>query len=80
MATTHNITITYFNGTDYDTLYPQIQPSNILQGTLASQILASATSVSNLSNTQIRNIYCGTTDMTAGTSVLSAGDIYLCYE
>ena len=80
MSTQRNSQIQYYNGTDYDILYPQIQPSNILQGTLASQILASATSVSNLSNTQIRNIYCGTTDMTAGTSILSAGDIYLCYE
>ena len=95
MATQCNIQIQYFNGSDYDVLYPQVQPSNItsgeltnntispsniLQGTLANQLLASANSVSNLTSTMIRNIYAGTTDMTVGSSVLPAGDIYLCYE
>lgn len=74
MATNRNIVIQYFNGTDYDQLYPQTQ------GTLAGLTTANLTAVASLTSMQIRNIYAGTTDMVANSSVLSSGDIYFCYE
>lgn len=80
MAQNYNIQMSYFNGTDYDTLYPQTKPENILSGTLSSQINANSTSMANLSSSQIRNIYAGTLDMTAGSSLLPSGEIYLYYE
>lgn len=80
MATTRNIVITYFNGTDYDTLYPQTQASLIQAGTFQGTVIANSTSVATTTTTQIRNIYFGTVDMTANSSALTTGDIYLCYE
>ena len=73
MATNRNIIIQYFNGTDYDQLYPQTQ------GTLAGLTTANTTAVSTITTTQLRNIYAGTVDMTDGSSVLPSGDIYLVY-
>ena len=43
-------------------------------------ITANSTSVSALETAQVRNIYAGTTDLTAGSSTLATGDIYLVYE
>ena len=80
MATTRNIVITYFNGTDYDTLYPQTQASLIQAGTFPGTVLANANSVTSTTTTQLRNIYFGTVDMIANSSALTTGDIYLCYE
>ena len=80
MATTRNIVMTYFNGTDYDTLYPRTQASLIQAGTFSGTILANANSVTSTTTTQLRNIYFGTVDMTANSSALTTGDIYLCYE
>ena len=74
MATNRNIVIQYFNGTDYDQLYPQTQ------GTLAGLTTANSTAVASLTSTQVRNIYAGTTDMTQNSSILTPGDIYLVYE
>lgn len=47
---------------------------------LTAKTLANATSVATLADKQVRNIYAGTADMTAGTSALPTGDIYICYE
>lgn len=54
--------------------------STITAGTLGGQVVANATSVATLTTAQVRNIYAGTTDLTAGTSNLPTGDIYLVYE
>ncbi len=48
--------------------------------TLGAQVKANATSVQTLGTSQLRNIYAGTSDMTAGTSALTTGDIYVVYE
>jgi len=51
----------------------------ISAGTLGGQVLANASAVTNLANKQVRNIYAGTADMTAGSSALPTGDIYIVY-
>ena len=48
--------------------------------TFGAQVKANATAVQTLGTSQVRNIYAGTSDMTAGTSALTTGDIYLAYE
>ena len=80
MATTRNIVITYFNGTDYDTLYPRTRASLVQAGTFAGRVVANNSALSSTTTTQLRNIYFGTTDMTANSSALTTGSIYLCYE
>lgn len=89
MAQNRNIQIQYFNGRDYDTLYPianlqnvvnLLSPSNLASGTLSNSLTANSNATATIASAQIRNIYAGTIDMIAGTSVLPAGDIYLCYE
>ena len=70
-----NIVMNYLNDSgSYEPLYPQTQ------GTLAGLTTANLTAVASLTSMQIRNIYAGTTDMVANSSVLSSGDIYFCYE
>ena len=49
-------------------------------GTMAGQLNASESSAAALDSAQVRNIYAGTDDLIAGTSPLSSGTIYLCYE
>lgn len=59
---------------------PAYSASEIGGGTLNGQVLANATAVATLGNAQVRNISAGTTDLTAGTSALTTGDIYFMYE
>ena len=89
MAQNRNIQIQYFNGTDYDTLYPianlqnvtnLLSPSNLASGTLSNSLTANSNATATITSAQIRNIYFGTTDMTANSSALTTGSIYLCYE
>jgi hypothetical protein len=54
--------------------------STISAGTLGGTVVANASSVSGLGTKQVRNIHAGTSDLTAGTSALPAGDIYIVYE
>jgi hypothetical protein len=54
--------------------------STITAGTFAGQVNANATAVANVGTAQVRNITASTTDLTAGTSTLATGDIYLVYE
>ncbi len=54
--------------------------STISAGTLGGKVLANATAEATLGDSQVRNIYAGTTDMTAGTSNLATGSIYIMYE
>lgn len=56
------------------------EASTITEGTLAGRVQANATAVATVGNMQVRNIKASTTDLTAGTSTLSSGDIYLVYE
>ena len=58
-------------------------PSDFAQvssNTLTAKVLANATSIATLSDKQVRNIYAGTADLTAGSSALPTGDIYFVYE
>lgn len=48
MATTRNIQMQYYNGTDYDTLYPQVNLSNV-----SGNLNATNVSYSNLSTSSI---------------------------
>ena len=54
--------------------------SNITAGTLSGKVVANATAVATLANKQVRNIYAGTSTMTAGTTALPSGDIYIKYK
>jgi hypothetical protein len=54
--------------------------STVTAGTLGGKVLANATSQQTLGDTQVRNIYIGTSDMTPGTTTLATGTIYLVYE
>lgn len=54
--------------------------STITAGTMAGRVLANASAAAAVGNKQVRNIYAGTSDMTAGVTALSSGDIYVMYE
>lgn len=54
--------------------------STITAGTLAGQVLANASATATLGTAQLRNIKASTTDLTAGTSSLTTGQVYLVYE
>lgn len=54
--------------------------AQVSSNVLTAKTLANATTVATLADKQVRNIYAGTTDLTAGTSALTTGDIYLVYE
>lgn len=54
--------------------------STITAGTLGGQVLANASTTATLGTAQVRNIYAGTGDMTAGSSSLATGTIYIVYE
>lgn len=54
--------------------------SGVTAGTFAGAVVANASAVSTVTTKQVRNIYAGTDDMTAGTTALTTGDIYLVYE
>jgi hypothetical protein len=54
--------------------------STITAGTLGGQVLANASATATLGTAQVRNIYAGTSDMTAGSSALATGAVYIVYE
>ena len=54
--------------------------SQVTAGTLAGQVLANASAQAALGTAQVRNIYAGTGAMTAGSTALTTGHIYLQYE
>lgn len=54
--------------------------STVTAGTLAGKVLANATAAATVTNKQVRNIYAGTSAMTAGTTALTSGDVYAMYE
>lgn len=54
--------------------------STITAGTLAGKVQANATAAATVTAAQVRNIYAGTEDMTAGTTALASGTLYFVYE
>ena len=54
--------------------------STITSGVLPSWVKANSASEKALTTSQLRNIYVGTDDMTAGTTALATGEVYLVYE
>lgn len=54
--------------------------STITAGTLGGKVVANTTAVKTLGNAQVRNIYITATDLTAGSSSLTTGNICLVYE
>ena len=58
----------------------EITVSKIGSGTFAGEVKANATSSANIGNSQVRNIKAGTSDLTAGISILETGELYFVYE
>lgn len=54
--------------------------STITEGTLAGRVVANSSATADTSVAQVRNIYAGTEDMTAGTTALASGTLYFVYE
>lgn len=54
--------------------------NTITAGTLAGKVQANAAAEATLADAQVRNIKASTTDLTAGTSTLQSGEVYLVYE
>ena len=74
---TRGYSVSTGNWNDWDNC---LTASNVRGGTFTGQVKANATSIQTLGTAQVRNISAGTTDLTAGTSTLATGDIYLVYE
>ena len=54
--------------------------SQVTAGTLGGQVLANASAQATVTTAQLRNIYAGTGAMTAGSTALTTGAVYLQYE
>lgn len=54
--------------------------STINAGTFAGRVQANASAAGTLGNAQVRDIIISTTDLTAGTSALATGTLYVVYE
>lgn len=54
--------------------------ADVSAGTLGGQVQANASAAAALGTAQVRNIRAGTADLTAGSSSLATGEIYLVYE
>lgn len=54
--------------------------ADVSAGTLGGQVQANAGAAAALGTAQVRNIRAGTADLTAGSSSLATGEIYLVYE
>lgn len=57
-----------------------LKAENIAAGYFPGVMRASPTAVATIGDSMIRNIYAGTSDMTAGTTTLASGAIYVVYE
>ena len=57
-----------------------LKAENITAGYFPGVMRASPTAVATIGDSMIRNIYAGTSDMTAGTTALASGAIYVVYE
>lgn len=58
----------------------QVPASNVTAGTLAGQVQANADATAIVNVAQLRNISAGMEDLTAGSSALADGEVYLVYE
>lgn len=54
--------------------------STVTAGTFAGKVQANATAAATLGNAQVRDMYAGTSDMTAGSTALPTGTFYAMYE
>ena len=54
--------------------------ADVSAGTLGGQVQANAGAAAALGTAQVRDIRAGTADLTAGSSSLASGEIYLVYE
>ncbi len=61
-------------------IYGNKSASAITAGTFAGMVKGDATAMAEVTTAQFRNISASTTDMTAGTTALPTGAIYLMYE
>lgn len=57
-----------------------LKAEQIKGGYFPEVVRASPTGVANVGDSMLRNIYAGTSDMTAGTTALASGAIYVMYE
>ena len=57
-----------------------ITADKVAAGTLGGKVQANATAAATLGNAQVRDIIVSTTDLTAGSSTLATGTVYLVYE
>ena len=57
-----------------------LKAENIAAGYFPGVMRASPTAVATIGDSMLRNIYAGTSDMTAGTTTLASGAIYVVYE
>lgn len=57
-----------------------LKAENIAAGYFPGVMRASPTAVATVGDSMIRNIYAGTSDMTAGSTTLASGAIYVMYE
>lgn len=57
-----------------------LKAENITAGYFPGVMRASPTAVATIGDSMLRNIYAGTSDMTAGTTTLASGAIYVVYE
>lgn len=72
-------TATSFDGTENITIpVTAVNPAKISSGTLVAGV--KATNSTDYTTSRLRNIRASTTDLTAGTSTLANGEIYLVYE
>jgi hypothetical protein len=54
--------------------------STITAGALGGKVQANASAAASVGNAQVRDIYAGTSDMTAKSSSLTSGTVYFVYE
>ena len=54
--------------------------NTITAGTLGGQVKANTSAMTSIDKAQVRDIYAGLSDMTAGSSSLATGTLYFVYE
>jgi len=59
---------------------PSLYPTKIKPGAFSGSMTTDSTGTADVTASQIRDIYAGTADMTAGYTTLLSGRIYLVYE
>lgn len=70
----------YLMGSTWKAWSDFVNPYQISAGNFYGKMVAKDTAEATLADRQIRNITASTTDLTAGTSALTTGEIYLVFE